>query len=1245
MNDGGVPGLADRLLELVGQVTADEFYRHETHYNRDSRLGRELLYLIANDDWIRSTTEVINLNRSDAIDSVIKLNVDTGKITHEAFGDKAGPLWLPLMVLAQPDSTGPDSTGPYSTGPYGAGPDSTGPAQAASPGQLTVVDGNGSLLAPMREADVWHAISAALSEIFVTTADTRWPWPRERRPGADRDQRVLLSAAMFRMLSGTRRPSGGAVSGGASRERYEETDSPLGEAKRKLGILLRRYYKAYSRPAQGDRARAADAEGRLLTSRAAELVSAFTRAVVVVVGVSRSGAPAVLTLTAPTRKLHDERRTVRRVLGQLQPRARLEIDLLLPSGNADRQVEIRAPDGVSIDLTARRTPAATPGLDADIIVTVDPPPAAARLATLMTSVLAEPVPAVRECLAGLALTQADTLGEVLNHHLVRPAPTEPYEGLYQSTARTVSHLHRLREQLRVIAASPPDPEPALAKLRETWGDGGWLRHVLLRRAAVSVPGPDTLTGRIGVIENTRQRVPPGRAKVTVPVEVADARFYSIARFSGAVSIVLMLVVISFYAFALTRHFPGGSGAPSPGVLASVLTLYSVIQAGRVEAPDRTTLRGRLTGAGNWLIIASTLPTTVLAIAIAFGIVGWAPVVWSAAAIASQALFLMAMWRGPLSAAGSHRFQPYRVLRTSPAPAYGKTGVLRSVWWQTATANALVLGRQAHGYLLWEHHPERGAAGALSLRPMLSLLQPGAPVANILAMLRSGTTRESVTFVVLREPPAGLPPDAVTIPLLIEPDRLTPAESPSEYVDVLVGVAGCDQFLRLRDHPVSAVLRAAKDQWLQVVETQLPVSPPNTTAPPDTLWARIRVGFRDPEYRRIAGFLRDVAGIGYPVWVRAWPEHVFRPLRAAPEDGICPARGTRRELMTARDFDVVSVARQHGEDTQARTWRMMALCVNTSFGVEHDVLEALAAQAPGLRLAAISHAELHGMDMFLVLCHVSEDQTASEDDGFERALARRAKAPSLRIMLDEWRTAEQLGFADRNPLLRVEVRARDRPGTLQAVLDSLHRALRRQLPSLPEADTSDWRVVLQTGAGRTALARLTVGLPVPADEVRDWPPSRWAEIARDARARAGAVVSGVPDVPEDMVINVRPVKRERPIPPPTPLSRTDHGDSPAPTLSPAATAPTPSRTPPHSGPSRQTTPSQPGKVTGAAFSAWIIGGAGGSGRALFAPPQGPENARNAGFPGPFGAKSRGEASAGGSRSGERGARSRRYLHVM
>lgn len=1162
MDNVGVPDMAGRLLDFIGHVSADEFYRHDSHYNRDSRLGRELLYLIANDEWIRSTTEIINLDRGDSVDSLVKVNVDTSRITHEAFRNDEGPLWLPLMVLTMPDQSGP--------------------VPSASPGQLTVVDQSGAVLAPMREGDVWHAISAALAEIFITIADTRWPWADERRPGADRDQRVLLSAAMFRLLSGTSRHVDTLVvrDDHHGKARYEESDSPLGEAKRKLSILMRRYFKAYTHPAQAGAHVAADTEAMLLISRAAELLYAFTRAVVVVVGIDRSQAPAVLTATAPVRKLQDQRRPMHRLLRQFQPRARLEIDLLLPSSDADRQVEVSIPEDVSIDLSARRSKTATPGLDADVVVTVDPPPSAARLTTLMRSVLRESVPAVRECLAGVAFTQADTLAQVLHQHLVLrekpsdrspvPAAAESYQDIYRRTDDIRHRLSQLRNQLRRVAASPSDPDEALAALRETWGDGDWLQHVLLRRASVSVPGPDTLTGRTGLIENTRQRVAPSTAKVTVPVEVADARFYSIARFSAAVSIVLTLVVLAFYAFAIVRGIHDG---PSPEVLASTLTLFSVIQAGRVEAPDRSTLRGRLTGAGNWLIVASILPTIVLAIALAFEVRGWAPIWWAAGAAAAQALFLLAMWRGPVSAAGGHIQQPYRVLRTSPTPAYEKTGVLRAVWWQAATANALVLGRQAHGYLVWEHRSGTEGAGPRSLSPVLGRLQPGIekalevaksarhgvhtandgppagmvmagddvqggsddPVPNILSMMRSGTARDAVTFVVLRDPPAGFPKDAVKIPLQIDPDRLTPAESASEYVDVLVGVDGSEDFLPLREHPLFKVLREAKDHWLQVMEIQLPVTPPTMSVPEDTLWARVRIGFRDLDYGRISYFLRDImAEMPFPVWIRSWPEHIPRSLHTAGKDEFAAAYGTRRELMSAQDFDVVSVAARHGANTRTRTWRMMAICVNTAFGVEHDLIDALAEESPDLRLAAMSHAELHGMDMFLILGRVLEDSTGPGRGTaeLEQALAGHVGIPALRIVLDEWRTAEELGFAGPGPLLRVDVKTRDTPGTLQMVLDGLTLALRKQLPSLPEDGMPDWRVVLQTGAGHTARARLTTGLPVPEEEVKDWPPSRWAEVARDARALAiRGQGEGDFGVSEDMVISVRPVKHKHPLPPP------------------------------------------------------------------------------------------------------------------
>jgi hypothetical protein len=59
--------IANRLRDIVAQVAFGEFYWQDAHYNHDSRLGRELLYLIANDEWIRSTTEIIDISRADAV--------------------------------------------------------------------------------------------------------------------------------------------------------------------------------------------------------------------------------------------------------------------------------------------------------------------------------------------------------------------------------------------------------------------------------------------------------------------------------------------------------------------------------------------------------------------------------------------------------------------------------------------------------------------------------------------------------------------------------------------------------------------------------------------------------------------------------------------------------------------------------------------------------------------------------------------------------------------------------------------------------------------------------------------------------------------------------------------------------------------------------------------------------------------------------------------------------------------------
>jgi hypothetical protein len=401
------------------------------------------------------------------------------------------------------------------------------------------------------------------------------------------------------------------------------------------------------------------------------------------------------------------------------------------------------------------------------------------------------------------------------------------------------------------------------------------------------------------------------------------------------------------------------------------------------------------------------------------------------------------------------------------------------------------------------------------------------------MLRSGTTNESLTFMVLRERErSGTRPNVVTVPLSIDQDRLAPVVAIADHVDVIVGVPRDEDFPKLRDHPLFAVLCAAKDRRMPVVDAQLAVPPPSASSPDGMMWSRIRVGITESEYEQVTAFLaEDLAKLAAPTWVRVSPGRHARELRPGPRRPRPAAPGPTEDLLTARDLDVVTAAAHRGASPDAASWRMLALCANAGMGVERDMLDALGEREPGLRLAAASYALLHGMAVYLILGYQPGEQRAA-DAQLERDLTALSKAAGLHVLLDEWRTASELGFAADEPLVRVHVRTRDLPGTLQIVLNALHQALRHQLPALPTMDNAEWHVTLETGAGHTAAARLTLRLPVTAADTQDWKPERWAGVARAARFEAaeavaergptGGSASEEYRAPEDTVITVRPI---------------------------------------------------------------------------------------------------------------------------
>src|ERR1700685_4286284 len=60
-DSGELLDVAVRLDYMVSQITEEEFRWQDANYDRDSALGRELLFLIADNGWSRATTERIRV--------------------------------------------------------------------------------------------------------------------------------------------------------------------------------------------------------------------------------------------------------------------------------------------------------------------------------------------------------------------------------------------------------------------------------------------------------------------------------------------------------------------------------------------------------------------------------------------------------------------------------------------------------------------------------------------------------------------------------------------------------------------------------------------------------------------------------------------------------------------------------------------------------------------------------------------------------------------------------------------------------------------------------------------------------------------------------------------------------------------------------------------------------------------------------------------------------------------------------
>src|SRR5580658_5426650 len=444
--DHDVPALQEvalRLDYMIGQVTPEEFHWQDASYDRDCVLGRELLFLISNNDWIRATSEIVDIERSDAIETTIDIDVDLTRITHEAFRDGAGQIWRPIAVLPPLRQRLPDPE-PFST--------------------LTVTDASNRPLMTLPRADVRHRVAAALTEIILTVAAARLPDLDEAHDGfnASRDQQLLLSAAIYRLLRGETVPVPVLTGEVAAREVHKEPMPRIDRVQNEVGALLKPFSDLLAETVPADRP--GKAAARALTERALRLLSAYTDSAIVVIPADRDQTPTVLTVRLPGRALHLAQAKWTEVFGPaatphrrwagsrswsafrprnwIFPSASVHLDLLLPSADADRQIRVNLPDGISPD------PSLPAARRAELDARCEQPLPIGQLAAVIQQLVhADPdwPPPLYQSLADLAAAKADAAWATLRDHHVGAAPDEPPLGPDTATMRTRALRGRLTE--------------------------------------------------------------------------------------------------------------------------------------------------------------------------------------------------------------------------------------------------------------------------------------------------------------------------------------------------------------------------------------------------------------------------------------------------------------------------------------------------------------------------------------------------------------------------------------------------------------------------------------------------------------------------------------------------------------------------------------------------------------------------------------------------------------------------------
>ncbi|MBT0767294.1 hypothetical protein KIH74_00045 [Kineosporia sp. J2-2] len=1227
----------ERLRLALSQVTLEEYRSEDVRFERDSRLGRELLYLVANNSWCRRTTEVLHVNLAQAVDTDVIVDVDLSYADHEAFELDAGLTWLPLLALPPMRRRDVGRRGrdprffrePREERQFEVPIDRWSDDEADPIATLEVSDATGQRIHRLTQGEVRQRLSAALAEMILNVM-TRRPQQLAPEPGAvvQRTQKLLLSAAIRRMLPGASAvgeggelPAGGTVPEGIRDARALldgilaadialATDdtvalaTPVGSAPRDGGFIVpgsslsvrggesERAGESGSRPAGLDTEVMKvltgpsgpggsdgpvtapitmdlwlEENGRLrpvLGSHVGEILEALIGTTLVVIAVEDQGRPMSYTVHVPSRRL------VRYGRAWFQPRALLSIDLLAPTAHADRQIRLVLPDGVVCrgDRVQGR-------------IDVELPAPFERLEALMRRLFPRHMPSDRPAswvdvqIAEMALHKVDSALDSLRYYLVEATHEEladdgaprrlkdlltrtPRRATREELTRQLDErLRELRTHLDRVRADGALGD-GMAGLWRAWDSGSWFPRWMRRRVDVNTASVNLVMLRAGAVDDIAIRARPIRARIEADLALSEVS--DVARYTGG----LNLAVLGVLCVLLALYPPTGDGAgDAVQVLATILTLFSAVLAGRVELGHAFTLRGLLTRATYWLMFGSVLPTVLLAMALALLPLRYAA--WSAAtAFVVQGLLMLRFRRTEPRRPRPGRYSRSARMRVVSAysPEYARVDMLRGRRSRALITEALLLGRDAFAYVvtrpagegqllrLLDRSQTTGPIAGLTRTARRSLVRfvssgsagtavPVPDQVNLLGAVQAATAGRAMTYLVFRDQPvddwrsANGDKDDVVAPVPLDPDRVAPQEPPEWLFQIMIGMPVTPVAVTLARHPVMAVVSAAARYNFQVGSVQIPAPPPAGQAGRNLRWMELSVGVtyrRGDSLRGLGSFLYRVHRMDGMAF-GGGKLSVLVQINA--EQPPFPALPVSKPL-SDKDFDVVP------DDEAAagpeRNWRTLALTAHSRVGLLRDVLTGLATQAPNFELAGLTVEGVYGQT---VLFLVGRDrlEAATPDDALRGALQRWMR-PSDRLIVavDRRLSARTLDGAStlrERLLLQVFLRTPDRPGVLRETLRNLARALEVYGPpgygygeTLEKIDV--WFVTMEVANGRTFRGRLTVRLPGepsswPAWAAVDWPAVERSLSQASAQAARGegndTAMGGAVAIMDDTVITV------------------------------------------------------------------------------------------------------------------------------